>query len=103
MIGQREKGTEVEIDNCTGWRKSRPCRYHTIMMSSISKHEMFVKLQRIVNSKEGLCWKMRDLAKTDDYLLISDYSGKILKKLDVLEAELGPTEEITALRKAIEA
>jgi hypothetical protein len=64
---------------------------------------MFVKLQRIVNSKEGLCWKMRDLAKTDDYLLIPDYSGKILKKLDVLEAELGPTEEITALRKAIEA
>ena len=73
------------------------------MMSSISKHEMFVKLQRIVNSKEGLCWKMRDLAKTDDYLLIPDYSGKILKKLDVLEAELGSTEEITALRKAIEA
>ena len=73
------------------------------MMSSISKHEMFVKLQRIVNSKEGLCWKMRDLAKTDGYLLIPDYSGKILKKLDVLEAELGPTEEITALRKAIEA
>ena len=103
MIGQREKGTEVEIDNCTGWRKSRPCRYHTNMMSSISKHEMFVKLQRIVNSKEGLCWKMRDLAKTDDYLRIADYSGKILKKLDVLEAELGPTEEITALRKAIEA
>jgi hypothetical protein len=64
---------------------------------------MFVKLQRIVNSKEGLCWKMRDLAKTDDYLLIPDYNGKILKKLDVLEAELGPTEEITALRKAIEA
>ena len=73
------------------------------MMSSISKHEMFVKLQRIVNSKEGLCWKMRDLAKTDDYLLIPDYSGKILKKLDVLEAELGPKEEITALRKAIKA
>ena len=72
------------------------------MNQSISKHEMFVKLQRIVNSKEGLCWKMRDLAKTDDYLIISDYSGKILKKLDVLEAELGPTEEITALRKAIE-
>ena len=46
---------------------------------------------------------MRDLAKTDDYLRIPDYSGKILKKLDVLEAELGPTEEITALRKAIEA
>ena len=46
---------------------------------------------------------MRDLAKTDDYLLISDYSGKILKKLDVLEAELGPKEEITALRKAIKA
>ena len=46
---------------------------------------------------------MRALAKTDDYLLISDYNGKILKKLDVLEAELGSTEEIKALRKAIEA
>ena len=63
---------------------------------------MFVKLQQIVNSKEGLCWKMRDLAKTDDCLIISDYSGKILKKLDVLAEELGSTEEITALRKAIE-
>jgi hypothetical protein len=72
------------------------------MSQVISKHEMFVKLQQIVNSKEGLCWKMRDLAKTDDYLIISDYSGKILKKLDVLAEELGSTEEITALRKAIE-
>ena len=73
------------------------------MRPSISKHEIFVKLQPIINSKDGLWWKMRDLAKTDDYLLIPDYNGKILKKLDVLEAELGPTEEITALRKAIEA
>jgi len=44
---------------------------------------------------------MRDLAKTNGYLLISDDYGKILKKLDVLEAELGPAEEITALREAI--
>jgi len=44
---------------------------------------------------------MRDLAKTHDYLIISDYNGKILKKLDVLEAELGPTEEIAALRAKI--
>ena len=71
------------------------------MRQSISKHEIFVKLQKIVNSKEGLCWKMRDLAKTDDYLIISDYYGKILKKLDVLEADLGPTDGIVALREAI--
>ena len=44
---------------------------------------------------------MRDLAKTDEYLLTSDHYGKVLKKLDVLEAELGPTEEIVALREAI--
>lgn len=75
--------------------------YHTSMSKLISKHEMFVQLQEIVNSKEGLWWKMRDLAKTDDYLIISDYYGKILKKLDVLEADLGPTEEIAALREAI--
>jgi alkyl hydroperoxide reductase subunit AhpC len=71
------------------------------MKNIIPKHEIFVKLQEIVNSKEGLWWKMRDLAKTHDYLIISDYNGKILKKLDVLEAALGPTEEITALRAAI--
>ena len=65
------------------------------------KHELFVKLQEIVNSKEGLWWKMRDLAKTHDYLVISDYKGKILKKLDVLEANLGPTQEIAALRAEI--
>jgi len=33
-----------------------------------------------------------------DYLIISDFYGKILKKLDVLEADLGPTAEIAALR-----
>ncbi|HKN19191.1 MAG TPA: hypothetical protein VJW95_05285 [Dissulfurispiraceae bacterium] len=71
------------------------------MRQSIPKHEIFVKLQAIVNSKEGLWWKMRDLAKTDEYLLTSDHYGKVLKKLDVLEAELGPTEEIVALREAI--
>ncbi len=65
------------------------------------RHEIFVKLQEIVNSKEGLWWKMRDLAKTHDYLTIRDYNGKILKKLDVLEADLGPTEEIAALRATI--
>ena len=65
------------------------------------KHDIFVKLQKIVNSKEGLWWKMRDFAKTHDYLIIADYNGKILKKLDVLEAELGPTEEIAALRAEI--
>jgi len=65
------------------------------------KHEIFVRLQEIVNSKEGLWWKMRDLAKTHDYLIISDFNGKILKKLDVLEADLGPTEAIGALRAAI--
>lgn len=65
------------------------------------RHEIFVKLQEIVNSKEGLWWKMRDLAKTHDYLTICDYNGKILKKLDVLEADLGPTQEIAALRAAI--
>jgi len=27
---------------------------------------------------------LRDLAKTDDYLIISGFYGKILKKLDVL-------------------
>lgn len=66
-----------------------------------TKHEIFVRLQQIVNSKEGLWWKMRDLAKTHDYLIIPDYNGKILKKLDVLEADLGLTEEIAALRAAI--
>jgi len=65
------------------------------------RHEIFVKLQEIVNSKDGLWWKMRVLARTHDYLIISDYYGKILKKLDVLEADLGPTEEIAALRAAI--
>jgi hypothetical protein len=44
---------------------------------------------------------MRDLAKTHDYLIISDYNGKILKKLEVLEADLGPTEGIAALRAVI--
>jgi hypothetical protein len=68
------------------------------MRPSISKHEIFVKLQPIINSKDGLWWKMIDLAKTDDYLIISDFYGKILKKLDVLEADLGPTAEIAALR-----
>ncbi len=71
------------------------------MKNIYTKHEIFVKLQEIVNSKEGLWWKMRDLAKTYDYLVISDNNGKILKKLDVLEADLGPTEEIAALRAAI--
>ncbi|MGO9378047.1 MAG: hypothetical protein ACLPN1_09760 [Dissulfurispiraceae bacterium] len=71
------------------------------MRPSISKHEIFVKLQAIVNSKDGLWWKMRDLARTDDYLIISDFYGKILKKLDVLETDLGPTAEIVALREAI--
>ena len=68
------------------------------MRPSISKHEIFVKLQPIINSKDGLWWKMIDLAKTDDYLIISDFCWKILKKLDVLEADLGPTAEIAALR-----
>lgn len=45
---------------------------------------------------------MRDLARTHDYLVISDYYGRILMKLDVLEADLGPTKEIAALREAIE-
>ena len=36
-----------------------------------------------------------------DYLIISDFYGKILKKLDVLEADLRPTAEIAALREAI--
>ncbi|MGO9414910.1 MAG: hypothetical protein ACLP51_07200 [Syntrophobacteraceae bacterium] len=66
-----------------------------------TKHNSFAMLQEIVNSKEGLWWKMRDLAKTHDYLIIPDYNGKILKKLDVLEADLGPTKEIAALRAAI--
>ncbi len=66
-----------------------------------ARHDIFVKLQEIINSKEGLWWKMRDLAKTHDYLIITDYNGKILKKLEVLEAELGPTEEIAALRATI--
>lgn len=72
-----------------------------IMKTINTKHEIFARLQQIVNSKEGLWWKMRDLAKTHDYLIIADYNGKILKKLDVLEADLGLTEEIAALRAAI--
>jgi hypothetical protein len=71
------------------------------MRRPMPRHEIFVKLQEIVNSEEGLWWRMRDLAKTHDYLVISDYYGKILKKLDVLEIHLGPTEEITALRATI--
>ncbi len=71
------------------------------MNKTNTKHEIFAKLQEIVSSKEGLWWKMRDLAKTHDYLIISDDYGKILKKLDLLEADLGSTEEITALRSAI--
>ena|GEM_PF-1934375 len=69
--------------------------------SSVELLEIFAKLQAIVNSKDGLWWKMIDLAKTDDYLIISDFCWKILKKLDVLEADLRPTAEIAALREAI--
>ena|GEM_PF-2447254 len=85
----------------TNYSGKRVLWYHTNMRQSISKHEILAKLQKIVNSKEGLWWKMRDLAKTDGYLIISDDYGKILKKLDMLEAELGATKEITALREAI--
>jgi len=76
-------------------------RYYPDMKNINPKHEIYVKLQKIVNSKEGLWSKMRDLVKTHDYLIISDYNGKILKKLDVLEADLGPTEEIATLRAEI--
>ena len=77
-------------------------RYYPGMKKINPKHEIYAKLQVIVNSKEGLWWKMRDLVKTHDYLMIPDDKGKILKKLDVLEADLGPTEEIAALRAEIE-
>ena len=81
--------------------ESRTLWYHIHMKKTKSKHEIFVKLQKIVNSKEGLWWKMRDLAETHDYLVISDYYERVLMKLDVLEADLGPTENIAALRAEI--
>ncbi|GER94836.1 hypothetical protein A45J_2724 [hot springs metagenome] len=65
------------------------------------KHEVLLKLQDIVNSKDDLWREIGKLARTLDYILIEDFYERILKELEVVEQHIGETEEVKELKDLI--
>ncbi|MBU4374503.1 MAG: hypothetical protein KJ714_08740, partial [Euryarchaeota archaeon] len=61
------------------------------------------KLSDLINSKEDLWRKTGELARTIDYCLIEPFNERILAQLEVIEKEIGKSEEIDEVRDLVAA
>lgn len=71
------------------------------MRQSNPKHEVLLKLQDIINSKDDLWREIGKLARTFDYILIEDFYERVLKELEVIEQHIGETKEVKELKDLI--
>jgi molybdopterin-guanine dinucleotide biosynthesis protein len=73
------------------------------MKQSNLRLDIIRKLYSLIHSREGLWKEVAKLDRTLDYLLIEDFSEKILRQLEVIERHIGDekTEEIKEIKALI--
>jgi len=64
------------------------------------KQQIIIKIQALINSKEGLWREFGQLARSRNYTS-KDFTDRLLDELDLLEKRLGKTEDVLELRDLI--